>query len=211
MTAPGHPTLSAVWWPSAGGQVGNTRGDTRVAAWQRAVVLAFAGSVLLTLSAKVQIPFWPVPMTMQTFVVLVLGAAYGPRLGMATLLLYLAEGAIGLPVFAGTPEKGLGITYMMGPTGGYLAGFVLAAGFTGWLAERGWDRSVAGVLIAMSLGHLVILGFGALWLAQLIGWEKAWLFGLAPFWAATILKTGLAAAAMPLAWRVTGGMRSGAR
>ena len=141
---------------------------------------------------------------MQTFVVLVLGAAYGPRLGMATMLLYFVEGAMGLPVFAGTPEKGIGIAYMMGPTGGYLAGFVLAAGLTGWMAERGWDRSVAGVLIAMSLGHLLILGIGALWLAQLIGWEKAWLFGLAPFWAATILKTLLAAAALPLAWRLTG-------
>ena len=202
MTALSHPTLSAVWWPAAatGGEVGNTRG----AAWQRLAVLAFAGSLLLTLSAKVQIPFWPVPMTMQTFVVLVLGAAYGPRLGMATMLLYLAEGALGLPVFAGTPEKGIGIAYMMGPTGGYLVGFVLAAGLTGWMAERGWDRSVAGVLIAMSLGHLLILGIGALWLAQLIGWEKAWLFGLAPFWAATILKTLLAAAALPLAWRLAG-------
>ena len=207
MTALSHPTLSAVWWPSAGGQVVNTRGNTRGAAWQRLAVLAFAGSLLLTLSAKVQIPFWPVPMTMQTFVVLVLGAAYGPRLGMATMLLYLAEGAMGLPVFAGTPEKGLGIAYMMGPTGGYLAGFVLAVGFTGWLAERGWDRNVAGVLIAMSLGHLVILGIGVLWLAQLIGWEKAWLFGLAPFWAATILKTLLAAAVLPLAWRLTGRSR----
>ena len=209
MTALSHPTLSAVWWPAAatGGEVGNTRG----AAWQRLAVLALAGSLLLTLSAKVQIPFWPVPMTMQTFVVLVLGAAYGPRLGMATMLLYLAEGALGLPVFAGTPEKGIGIAYMMGPTGGYLAGFVLAAGLTGWMAERGWDRSVAGVLIAMSLGHLVILGLGALWLAQLTGWEKAWLFGLAPFWAATILKTLLAAAVLPLAWRTLGHPRGDAR
>ena len=221
MTTLSHPTLSAVWWPSAatGGQFGNMRGNTRGnarsptrgAAWQRAAALAFAGSLLLTLSAKIQIPFWPVPMTMQTFVVLVLGAAYGPRLGMATMLLYLAEGALGLPVFAGTPEKGIGLAYMMGPTGGYLVGFVLAAGLTGWMAERGWDRNVAGVLIAMSLGHLLILGIGALWLAQLIGWGKAWLFGLLPFWAATILKTLLAAAALPLAWRLTGRTRSGAR
>ena len=204
-----HPTLSAVWWPStaASGDAGNARR----AAWQRIAVIAFVGSLLLTLSAKIQIPFWPVPMTMQTFVVLVLGAACGARLGVATVLLYLAEGAIGLPVFAGTPEKGIGLVYMIGPTGGYLAGFVLAAGLTGWMAERGWDRSVAGVLIAMSLGHLVILGLGILWLAQLLGWDKAWQFGLAPFIAATVFKTLLAAAALPLAWRALGHPRGPAR
>ena len=86
----------------------------------RNVILAIVGTVLLTLSAKIQVPFYPVPMTMQTFMVLTLGMAYGWRLGGATLALYLAEGAIGLPVFAGTPEKGIGLVYMMGGTGGYL-------------------------------------------------------------------------------------------
>jgi biotin transport system substrate-specific component len=111
-------------------------GSNRLSLLQQ-VLLAIAGSLLLWVSAKVQVPFWPVPMTMQTFVVLGLGAAFGWRLGMATVALYLLEGAMGLPVFAGTPEKGIGLAYMAGPTGGYLAGFVVAAGITGWLAEKG--------------------------------------------------------------------------
>lgn len=105
----------------------------------RVLLLALLGSVLLTISAKIEVPFYPVPMTMQTLVVLLLGMAYGARLGAATVLLYLAEGAVGLPVFAGTPERGIGIAYMMGPTGGYLAGFVLSAAITGWLTERRRD------------------------------------------------------------------------
>ncbi len=179
--------LSAIW--PAGGLTRN-------------VAIAILGTLLLTLSAKVQVPFWPVPMTMQTLVVLVLGAALGARLGAATMLLYLAEGAVGLPVFAGTPEKGLGLAYMMGPTGGYLAGFVVAAFIVGWLAERGWDRSILRLLVAMTLGHVVILGLGFAWLSGLIGVEKAWLLGVVPFFAATVLKTGLGALALPAAWKV---------
>ena len=104
----------------------------------RGIVLAVIGSILLTISAKIQVPFWPVPMTMQTFVVLVLGVAYGWRLAGATVLLYLAQGALSLPVFA----AGGGLAYMSGPTGGYLVGFLLAAVAVGWLAERSWARSV---------------------------------------------------------------------
>ena len=105
------------------------------------MLLALVGTLALTVSAKTQIPFWPVPMTMQTFAVLVIGMAYGgTRLGVATIALYLLEGALGLPVFAGTP-KGLGLAYMMGPTGGYLLGFVAGAWLCGWPAERGFDRS----------------------------------------------------------------------
>ena len=108
------------------------------------MLLALVGTLALTVSAKTQIPFWPVPMTMQTFVVLVIGMAYGARLGVATIALYLLEGALGLPVFAGTPEKGVGLAYMMGPTGGYLLGFVAGAWLCGWLAERGFDRLISG-------------------------------------------------------------------
>lgn len=167
----------------------------------RAIAIAVAGSLLLALSAKVQVPFWPVPMTMQTLVVLVLAASLGAKLGTATVLLYLAEGAIGLPVFAGTPEKGIGLAYMMGPTGGYLAGFVVAAALVGWLAERGWDRSIGWLLLAMAAGHLVIFALGYTWLATLVGPEKAWLLGVAPFYAATLFKTALGALALPVAWR----------
>jgi biotin transport system substrate-specific component len=106
-----------------------------------AALTAVAGSILLAISAKISIPFYPVPLTMQTFMVIGLGLALGPRLGMAAVALYLAQGAAGLPVFAGTPEKGIGLAYMMGPTGGYLLGYLIAAFVAGHLAERGMDRS----------------------------------------------------------------------
>lgn len=165
----------------------------------RNIGLALAGTVLLTLSAKVNVPLI-VPMTLQSLVVLVIGAAYGARLGAATLALYLVEGALGLPVFAGTPEKGLGLSYMMGPTGGYLLGFVAAAGLTGFLAERGLTRGILSTLGAMALGHAVIFAFGFAWLASLFGAEKAFVIGVAPFYAATLIKTLLGAALLPAAW-----------
>ncbi|MFN3629667.1 MAG: biotin transporter BioY [Casimicrobiaceae bacterium] len=168
--------------------------------WSKQAVLFVAGIALLWVSAKLQIPFWPVPMTMQTYVVLVLGMAYGLRLGTLTMLGYLAAGALGLPVFAGTPEKGIGLPYMMGPTGGYLVGFVAAAALCGWLAERGFDRSFLRTALAMTAGHALIFAFGLAWLASLIGWEKAYAAGLAPFWAATALKTALGVLTLPTAW-----------
>ena len=181
--------------------------DDRTRRILRDVGIAIAGSLLLTLSAKTQIPFWPVPMTMQTFVVMVIGMALGPRLGTATVALYLAQGAIGLPVFAGTPEKGLGLAYMMGPTGGYLAGFLAGAWICGALAERGWDRSWLKRGIAAAIGHAVIFGLGVLWLQGLIGWEKAFQFGVAPFWAGSLLKTALAVAVLPPAWALVRKLR----
>jgi biotin transport system substrate-specific component len=168
----------------------------------RNAALALAGTVLLAVSAKLQIPFWPVPMTLQTFVVLVLGMAFGWRLGALTVALYLAEGALGLPVFAGTPERGLGISYMAGPTGGYLGGFVAGAALCGWLAQRGWDRDAWRTAIAMTAGHLLILFAGWAWLAVLVGPAAAYASGVAPFYAATVAKTLLAVIALPLAWRI---------
>lgn len=188
-TAPRTTLVGALWPSSASGVV-------------RAVLLALVGTALLTLSAKVKVPFYPVPMTMQTFVVLVIGAAYGWRLGALTILAYLAEGALGLPVFADTPEKGIGLAYMMGPTGGYLAGFVAAAAFVGWLAERGWDRSPARLFAAMALGHAVLFCFGVAWLASYLGFEKAWMAGVAPFYLATLLKTALGTAVVLGGWSV---------
>ena len=167
----------------------------------RDVVAVVLGSLLLTASAKLQVPFWPVPMTMQSLVVLLLGMSCGLRLGTATVLLYLAEGAVGLPVFAGTPERGIGLAYMMGPTGGYLIGFVLAAAALGSLAERGCDRSLARIAAAMIAGHLILFVPGVLWLAVSLGFAKAVAVGATPFLAATALKTALGIALMPLAWR----------
>ena len=162
------------------------------------------GVCLLTLSAKLQVPFWPVPMTMQTLVVLMLGMAYGPRLGAGTVLAYLLVGAAGLPVFAGTPERGIGLAYMMGPTGGFLMGFVLAAWITGALAERGWDRSVPWCAAAMLAGTVVIFVLGLAALIPITGLSRAIETGLVPFLASSALKIALGAVAMPVIWRVLG-------
>lgn len=160
------------------------------------------GVCLLTLSAKIQVPFWPVPMTMQTLVVLMLGMAYGSRMAAGTVLAYLLVGAAGFPVLAGTPERGIGLAYMMGPTGGFLIGFVLAAWVVGFLAERGFDRSLLLCALAMFVGHAVISLSGVVWLAALLGTTKAIQVGFMPFLASSVLKTALGAVAMPLIWRV---------
>ncbi len=182
-----HSPLATVLWP--------LRADAshRVL---RSVILIALGTALLTLSAKVNLPLPYVPMTLQTLVVLTIGAAYGWRLGSATVIAYLAEGAIGFPVFAG-PVGGL--APFVGPTGGYLIGFVAAAFVTGWLSERGWDRSVPRLFVAMGLGHILILAAGFAWLAFGIrlGVEKAWLVGVAPFVAASLVKNALGAALVP--------------
>jgi biotin transport system substrate-specific component len=178
------PTFVGRLWPS--------RPDPRLSAL-RAGVLMVLGTLLLAISAKVQVPFYPVPMTMQTLVVLLIGATYGARLGGATVLLYLAEGLAGLPVFAGPAA---GPAYMAGPTGGFLVGFAAAAFVTGWLAENGWNRGLPRTLAMMIVGHAVIFAFGLGWLATLMPAAKAWAVGAAPFMAATILKTALAAAVL---------------
>ena len=186
-----HPTLAQALWPSS------------VSKPLRILAMLLVGSLLLTVSAKIEIPFIPVPLTMQTFAVLVLGMAFGWRVGMATVLLYIAQGAFGLPVFAGTPEKGIGLAYMMGPTGGYLLGFVLAAGVCGWLAEQGWDRNLGTTALAMLIGNIVIYAPGLLWLGSLFGWDKPILeWGLTPFLLGDAVKLALAAVAMPLAWKL---------
>jgi biotin transport system substrate-specific component len=167
-------------------------------------VLAVFGSLLLWASARAQLPMWPVPMTMQSGVVLVIGMAYGARLGAATVALYLLEGAFGLPVFASTPEKGIGVAYMMGPTGGYLLGFLIAAAAMGALAERGWDRTHTAAIAAMTVGTVLLFIPGVAWLAALIGWAKAIDLGLTPFLLGSVVKLALAAALLPLAWRAVG-------
>jgi biotin transport system substrate-specific component len=173
----------------------------------RDALIALAATVLLTLSAKVQIPFYPVPMTMQALVVLLIGAAFGWRLGAATLALYLLQGAVGLPVFAGTPAKGLGLAYMVGTTGGYLAGFFVAAAVTGYLAEKGMTRTVLGALGTMTLGMLIIHALGFAWLACLIGANTAFVAGVVPFVLGDLLKIALGAALLPAAWWLVGRLR----
>ncbi len=187
-----HFPLASVLWPNRSGDFSGLL---------RGIVLVFLGTALLTLSAKVNLPLPYVPMTLQTLVVLMIGAAYGSWLGTATVIAYLAEGAIGFPVFAG-PVGGL--APLMGPTAGYLFGFVAAAFVTGWLAERGFDRSVVRLFAAMALGHIIILAAGFSWLAFGVGLgaEKAWLVGIVPFIAGTLVKTALGAALLPAARRL---------
>ena len=172
-------------------------------AWMRNAVIVFAGSLLLTLSAKLSIPFPLVPMTLQTLVVLCLGMLLGPRLGVAAVLAYLAQGAVGLPVFAGTPEKGIGLAYMLQHTGGYLVGYVFAAYTVGKLAQRHWDRSMLTTIAAMLIGNAVIYVFGLLWLGTLIGWDKPVLaFGLTPFLLGDLAKVLIAATILPGLWKL---------
>ena len=187
-----HSPLAAVAWPQP------AAGFSLVL---RSLILIALGTALLTLSAKINLPLPFVPMTLQTLVVLVIGAAYGWRLGSATLIAYLAEGALGIPVFAG-PAGGL--APLVGPTAGYLFGFVAAAFVTGWLSERGWDRSVPRLFVAMALGHILILAAGFGWLAfgVKLGVEKAWLVGIAPFIAASLIKNALGAALVPAIRRI---------
>jgi biotin transport system substrate-specific component len=168
------------------------------------ILLVLVASALLTVSAKIQVPFWPVPMTMQSYVVLVLGMALGPRLGPAAVAVYLAQGALGLPVFAGTPEKGIGLAYMIGPTGGYLLGFLMAAVVTGQCAARGFDRTWPQAFLTALAGMAVLYACGLLWLGWLFGVEKAIQFGLTPFILGAFVKILLAMATLPLAWKLLG-------
>jgi biotin transport system substrate-specific component len=160
-------------------------------------ILVALGVALLALSAKMQVPFWPVPMTLQTLAVLLIGASYGARLAGITLGSYLVLGAVGLPVFA----SGAGIAYMAGPTGGYLVGFLLAAVLLGYLADRGWGRNLLSALALFAIGEVVIFASGTGWLAALFGVEKAVAGGLMPFIPAEILKLALAAAVLAAAWK----------
>ncbi|MGF1658821.1 MAG: biotin transporter BioY [Rubrimonas sp.] len=178
------------------------------ALWVKRAALVAFGVAAMAVAAKVKVPMWPVPITMQSFVVLSLGAAYGARLGGATMLAYLAVGALGFDVFTGSSAEAAGLAYMLGGTGGYLVGFALAACFMGWAAARGWDRSAPLMAAAMLGGTALIYVPGLLWLGMLHGFDKpilAW--GLTPFLLGDALKLGLAALVFPLAWRAVGAAR----
>lgn len=172
--------------------------------WLKRVAMALAGTALLTLSAKISIPFIPVPLTMQTLVVLLLGFVFGARLAFLTVGLYLLQGALGLPVFAGTPVKGIGLAYMVGPTGGYLVGFLIAAVTCGKLADAGWGKNLLTTFSGMVIGNLIIYLCGLTWLANFVGFgEKLFQLGILPFLLGDLLKIGLAMVILPSLWKLT--------
>ena len=162
-------------------------------------ILSLAGSALIALCAQVSVPFYPVPVTMQTFAVILIGLTYGWRLGGITVALYLIEGSIGLPVFAG--GKG-GMIVMMGPTAGYLYGFFLAAVACGWFTERGFDRSYLKLIVPLLAGNLLLYTSGLIWLGNFIGWDKPVLeLGLYPFIPGDLMKIALVAVLLPTVWK----------
>lgn len=173
----------------------------RTSAWLRDLSLILAGALLTALlaQARIPLPFTPVPLTGQTFAVLLAGAALGSRRGAASMLLYLLFGSMGLPFFAGGQG---GWTYLAGPTLGYLLGFIAAAWLTGRLAERGLERSLRTSLLPFLAGTLVIYLCGAAWLALSLGVQKALLLGVAPFVIGDLLKIALASIALPAAWKI---------
>ena len=152
----------------------------------KSLIVVFLGSLALTISAKLKIPFYPVPMTMQTFVVLFFGISFGYKIGLATVGLYLFEGIIGLPVFSNSPEKGVGLIYFMGPTMGYLLGFLVATFLAGYLNLK---TNIFYIFIKVTLSVSTIYILGMLWLGNLIGWDKPiFELGAAPFLLAELFK-----------------------
>ncbi len=201
-------TLIGTLWPATKGFIS-----------LRTVILALLGSAFVAASAQVQVsllPFSPVPITGQTFAVLVVGMVFGWRLGAATLLLYMAEGAVGIPVFA---KLAAGPAVIVGPTGGYIVGFVAAAAVVGYLAQRGWDRNIGLTALAMLIGNVAIYLPGVPWLAAFYAgpgieyiaatgaetpFGAALAAGIAPFLVGDALKLALAACVLPLAWKPVG-------
>ena len=172
--------------------------------------LALIGTALLVISAKVSVPFYPVPMTLQTLAVMAIAAAYGMRLGTLTVVAYLAEGLVGLPVFSATMAAGP--LYFLGPTGGFLVGFIVLALIVGYAADRGWDRSFARLFGAMIAADAIVFVLGFAWLALFaqagghtgIGFANAWRYGVTPFLLGDALKIALAAAFVPAVWGLVG-------
>jgi len=183
--------------------------DDGTALWIKRAALVVLGIAVLAIAAKIKVPMWPVPITMGTFAVLTIGAAYGPRLGLATILGYMIFGALGFDVFAGSSAEKFGLTYMMGGTGGYLVGYVLATLALGVLATRGWDRSILWMALAMLIGNVLIYVPGLIWLGELYGWDKPILqWGLTPFLIGDAVKLALAALILPGVWALVGRARS---
>jgi len=184
-----RPVMIEVVWPKPG-----------VA---REVILILGGSLLLALTAQIQVllPISPVPITGQTFGVLLLASLYGSRRGPATVMTYLLLGGLGLPVFAGGAS---GAARLVGPTAGYLAGFLVAAFAVGALAERGWDRRPATTAASMVVGNLIIYLLGAAWLSRFVGPSSVLSAGVLPFLAGDAVKILLATLLLPSGWRFIG-------
>ena len=191
-------TLAQTVWPRPAA--------SPVAVWNRDAFLVTAFSLLTALTAQLSIhlPWTPVPITGQTFGVLLTGALLGPRLGALSLLLYLAEGSAGLPFFAGGSS---GAAALVGISGGYLISYPFAAALVGWLAARGWDRKPQTMLAAMLLGSVVIYALGAGYLAHFIGAAKALTLGVLPFLPGDTIKALLAAGLLPAGWKMLGTKR----
>ena len=172
--------------------------------------LVLAGILAMAVLAKVRVPLWPspVPITMQTFGVLLIGAAYGPRLGLATMAGYLAVGAVGFDVFTSSTAELRGVAYMAGGTGGYLVGYLLAVLALGAAARRGWDRSPARLALAMLAASALIYLPGVVWLRGFAeSWSQTLAWGLTPFLIGDAMKLALAALLLPAAWALVGAAR----
>lgn len=199
--ASAHTALAPTLWSLAGNRV------------LQDVVLVLIGTVFIAIAAKIKVPFFPVPMTLQTLAILMIGATYGFRLGTLTVIAYLAEGLVGLPVFTNTPPAVAGPLYFLGPTGGFLLGFVFLAAIVGYAADRGLDRSIPKLAAAMLAGEIVMMALGFAWLAwfaQLssgatgLGIDKALAGAVTPFVLGDLLKIALVALGVPAAWRLLG-------
>jgi biotin transport system substrate-specific component len=199
----GRPLAEALWprhW----------LGDTPAGNAIRFAVLALVGTGILALSAKISVLTVPVPITLQTLAIMALSAAYGRRLAVATVVLYLAEGLVGIPVFA--YGAGAGPAYLAGTTGGFLIGFVALAYIVGWAADRGWDRSVVKLFLAMVAAEAIVFVLGFAWLAWGallsgevwggIGAELAWSLGIQPFILADVVKIALASFGVAAGWEL---------
>lgn len=209
-TASRH-VLTEAAWPAEGAML-----------WARRIVLVALGIAALAICAKIKVPVWPSPVAISlgTFAVLTIGAAYGPRLGLATILGWMLVGALGFDVFQNSSSGATGLAYMTGATGGYLVGYVLAALALGLAARRGWDRSIGGMALALLAGNLLIYVPGLLWLGYLIAgglfdpakyasvWDQTLAWGLTPFLIGDALKLGLAALIVPGLWKLVGAARA---
>jgi biotin transport system substrate-specific component len=202
--------LTEAFWPAEGTML-----------WAKRLVLFAIGIVVLSVCAKIKVPVWPSPVAISlgTFAVLTIGAAYGPRLGLATMAGWLFLGAVGFDVFQSSSSGATGLAYMMGATGGYLVGYLLATAFLGWAARRGWDRTVPGMAAALLVGNTLIYVPGLLWLGYLVGnglfdgamyasvWDQTLAWGLTPFLIGDALKLALAALVVPALWKLVGNAR----
>lgn len=165
--------------------------ENRAGLSARKALTVLAGAALMTLAAKVQIPFWPVPMTLHTMAAMGFAVAFGPRIAVSIFLTYLTAGALGLPVFSGSPERGIGLAYMVGPTGGYLLGFLVASWLVGTMAR---GKGMFGQMGAMLTGLAVVYAFGAAWLAAFVPSNQILAIGVLPFLLGDLVKIGLVAA-----------------